>query len=367
MPAAVFVIRFDDKQGFLVAKRYPSTFSLNEKLLNLVYYNHVQGGSVELQLHEIEEKRMVTFGTKQHPGWLVCFVLAMEEDFGPNQEEFSAMGRLMLELAVEDPNLLDIGDIIRNRSGITEPAPEQMCASIFLTPSSLLLLERLQEKGIDRSAALSVWLRNQVQTEDIDILRAIRPLMASDIVRVEAVEKKEVVFLLRDVFAFRSPPVEALRYTQENLPELYESYKHSVKEFFSPDPPAKGYNPTLPADDPNAPIIEDREKLAALLSKNLTYAVLNQLRTRPMQLKEICTQTALPESVVNKILWTLEAERVAISTKSGYWLLVSDPIIETFMPEYALPIIKQRFAEKEIGQDIVGRYLELLIETWSET
>ncbi len=368
MPAAVFVIQLDDMQGFLVKKRYPSTFSLNEKILNLVYYSHFQGGNKELQIHEIEDRRIATFGTQKRQGWLVCFILGDEEDFGPYRDLYAGMGRLILELAVENPELLDIGDIIRNKSVIEEPTMEQRCAEIILTPSSLLLLERLQERGLDRSASLAVWLREQVQAEEVEIIEAIRPLMDTGVVHVEIIQKTaEIVFLLMDIFAFRSPPVKALQYAESNMPEIVEMYRQLVKEFFAPSPPAKGYNPTSLSDDPNAPIVEDRTKIAAIMSKTLTYTVIKHLRERPLTVDELADQTALPKTLVNKILWTLESERMAICINENIWILITDPVIETFMPEYVLPVIKQRYAEKEIGENITVRYLELLTERWSET
>ncbi|MHA1735737.1 MAG: hypothetical protein ACTSV8_05135 [Candidatus Thorarchaeota archaeon] len=367
MPSAVFILHLDDMQGFIVVKRYPTTFSLNEKILNLAYYNHVQGEKSDLKIHEIEGMRIATYGDATHPGWLVCMVLAEDEDYGPYTDEFAGMGHLMLELAVEDPDLVDVRGILVNRSVIPTPTVEQKCASIFLTPSSVLLLERLRERGAERSAALAIWLREQIQAEDVDIIAAVRPLMESGVVHVEMVQKTaEVVFLLADVFAYRAPPVEAIKYAEEHMPDVAEEYHTLVKEFFSPDPPARGYNPTLPTEDPNAPIVEDCERMASLISKSLTYTVLQHLRKRPMTLEQVSEESALPKSVVRNALWALEAERVVSTIRDDVWVLITNPVIETFLPEYVLDIVKKRVAEKEIGAETARRYLELLVEKWSE-
>lgn len=40
MVKAIFVFRLDDHLGFIVEKRYPATLTLDEKILNHVYYKH---------------------------------------------------------------------------------------------------------------------------------------------------------------------------------------------------------------------------------------------------------------------------------------------------------------------------------------
>ncbi len=368
MPAAVFILHLDEMQGFVVEKRFPSTFSLNERILNLVYYGHHEQPGQEVQLHNIDGRRIVTFGTQARPDWLACFVLSDETDFGPNKEVFAGMGRLMLELAAEDPKLVDVGEIVRRRQVIPAPSQEQRCAATFTSPSSTLVLERLEELGLERSARLAIWLRDEIHAQDVNLADAVRPLMDAEIVAVEMFQKTtEVVYLLADVFAYRAPPVEALRYAEENMPDVAEQYAQLVKEFFSPDPPAKGYNPTIPVDDPNSPIVEDRRTIAGLLTKSLLYTVIRYLRERPQTASEISQTSILPERIVNRSLWELETERVAARLDDGMWVLVTDPRIEVFMPEFVLPIVARRVSEKEIGAELGKRYLELLTEKWSES
>ena len=184
---------------------------------------------------------------------------------------------------------------------------------------------------------------------------------------VELVQKTtEIVFLVADIFAYRAPPIRALAYAKANMPEIYEEYSGYVKEFFSPDPPGKGYNPTVAVNDPNSPIIEDRRRIARVISRSLTYAVIQHLRERPKKASEICEKSALPEKVVNQSLWELENERVAARLEDGSWALITDPIVETFVPEFVLPVIAKRVAEKEIGVELGRRHLQLLLEKWSE-
>lgn len=368
MPEAVFVVQLDDLQGFVVRQRHPTTLSLNETTLNLVYYEHEKEKQEDLKYTEIEGLRIASYTQVSHPGWIVSFVLGTEEELEPQKTLLSGMGRLILELMTENPEEVDLEQILHNASMLEEPNTEQKCAEIFLTPSSALLLEKLQSEGAARAATLSMWLKSQVQSDTIDLRESIGPLMRSGLVKVELVGKtSETVFLVKDVFGYRAPPIQAVLKAKEQIPNIADKYREEVKSFFSPSPPAKGYNPTLPVDDPNSPILEDRERISRVLSDSLQYAVLKCLREQPFALAEIAQRTALPESVVQNSLWAMESEKVVTYFEEAkLWGLVTNPRIESFLPEYVLPILSKKIAEKELNQETAKRYLELLVQTWSE-
>jgi hypothetical protein len=89
------------------------------------------------------------------------------------------------------------------------------------------------------------------------------------------------------------------------------------------------------------------------------------LREQPLSIADIALKTLLPDSVVRKVLFALEAEKVAIRfEEDDLWGLLTNPRIEPFLPEYLLPIISKKLSEKEISSDAARRHLELLIQTW---
>jgi hypothetical protein len=70
---------------------------------------------------------------------------------------------------------------------------------------------------------------------------------------------------------------------------------------------------------------------------------------------------------VKKVLWLLEAEKVVVHfDDEGVWALLTNPRIETFIPEYVLPLIAKKVSEKEITPQIARRHLELLIQNYGE-
>ncbi|MFW9788854.1 MAG: hypothetical protein ACFFE2_13080 [Candidatus Thorarchaeota archaeon] len=367
MPEATFVVHLDDFQGFLVKQRYPSTLTLNEKVLNLIFYEQQKEDKENLSLAEIEGLRIAIFSTPQYPKWMVCTILRAEEDFDLAQEGLAGSGRLILALMGEDADAVNLEEIVKAGSILEKTSEEQKLAQIFLTPSSALLLERMQSEGVEKAAKLSIWLKNQVQDE-VDLREAMAPLMNSGVVKVELVGKaSEMVFLVKDIFGYRAPPVESVKKASHTLPAISDRYKEFVTTFFSPPPPNKGYNPTLPVSDPNSPILEDREKISKLLADSLNYMVLDALRPEPLSASEISLKTALPESIVKKVLWSLEAEKVVVRfEEEDIWALLTNPRIESFIPEYVLPRIKKKVSEKEITAQVARRHLELLIQNCGE-
>lgn len=368
MPEATFIVQFDDFHGFVVKQRYPSTLTMNEKVLNLIFLNQEKEKKEELGYSEIEGMKIASFSSALYPGWMVCSVLGAEEDVDLIRSNLAGSGRLILALITVDPESFSLEEILEKGSILKDLTEEQKLAEIFLTPSSALLLERMQGEGIEKAAKLSIWLRTQVQNDEIDLREAMAPLMESGVVKVELVGKtSEMVFLLKDLFGYREPPVDSISKSKEAIPSIAEQYEEFLVEFFSPPPPNKGYNPTLPVDDPNSPILEDREKISRILSERLQYRVLTALREQPLSIVDISQETALPESIVTKMLFALEAEKVAIRfEEEDLWGLLTNPRIESFMPEYILPVIAKKLSEKEISSDAARRYLELLMQTWGE-
>jgi hypothetical protein len=366
MPEATFIVEFTEFHGFMVKQRVPNSLTLTEKMLNLIFLEQQKEKKEELICSEIEGMRIAAYGSSLYPRWAVCSILSDEEDFDIIRSDLAGSGRLILALISIDPDSFSLEEILEKGSVLKDLSEEQELAEVFLTPSSALLLERMQKEGIEKAAKLSIWLREQVQNNEVNLREAMAPLMDTGVVKVELLGKtSEMVFLVKDIFGYREPPVDSILNTKEAIPSIAETYMEFVTEFFSPPPPNNGYNPTLRGDDPNSPILEDREKISKVLADRIQYRVLTSLREQPLTVAEISEKTFLPEDIVQRILFTLEAEKVATRfEKSNLWGLLTNPRIEAFMPEYVLPIIAKKLSEKEISPEAARRYLELLMITW---
>ncbi|MFW9921313.1 MAG: hypothetical protein ACFFED_17065 [Candidatus Thorarchaeota archaeon] len=368
MLESAFVVHLDDYHGFIVEKRYPASLSLNERLINELYFVHQGEGQSNLKLSEIDGRKIVSYMHNNYPSWMICYIVSDEEDVNAYANLISGMSRLILELLATTPDVIDLQEILENRSILPRKTEEQRMAEVFLTPSTALILERMQQVCVESAAKLSIWLKNEIQSDTVDIREAVSPLIKSNIVKVEMIGKtREIVFLIKDIFCYRSPPVNSLTKVIEEDSTLAQKYMTSVKAFFSPPPPEKGYNPALPVDDPNSPIVDDREMIARILANRLHYAVLSAIRNEPLSVEGISKITSLPIKVVQNSLWALESERiVSYFETENLWGLITNPTIEVFMPEYGIPIVSHKLVDKEINIETASRYYDLLAETWSE-
>ena len=366
MPEATFIVQFTEFHGFMVKQRVPSSLTLTEKMLNLIYLEQQKQKKEEIICPDIEGLHVAIYSSPLYPGWSVCSVMGVDEDFDDIKSNLEESGRLILALISIDPESFSLKEILEKGSGLKDLSEEQELAEVFLTPSSALLLERMQQEGVEKATKLSIWLRTQVQNDQIDLREAMIPLMDTGAVVVEMLGKlSEMVYLVKDIFVRRDPPNGSIKKAREAFPSISDRYFEFVNDFFSPPPPNKGYNPTLPVDDPNSPILEDREKISKILADPIQYMVLVSLRDQPLTISKISDKTYLPENIVQKVLFALEADKVAMRfEEDDLWGLLTDPRIEPFMPEYVLPKIAKKLSEKEISPEAARRYLELLMNTW---
>jgi hypothetical protein len=369
MLESVFIVNFDEKyHGFIVEKRYPSSLAVTERLLNTVWYNHQKDDQTSLKLSEVDERRYISFMSEIYPNRLVCYEISEEDDANSLGQLVSGMSALILELQTKTPEAVELEEILKSRSTLPKQSEEQQFAEVFLTPSTSMIMERLQTQGVESAAKLSIWLKSQVQGDTVDIREAIAPLIKTEIVKVEMIGKtREMVFLLKDVFCYRAPPVSSLTKIIETQANLAQKYVTSVKSFFSPPPPEKGYNPTIATDEPNSPIVEDRQAIATVIADRLHYIVMDTLRSEPLSVEQISKATSLPVKVVQNSLWALESHRIAAFFEDeNLWALVTNPTIMVFMPEYAIPYVNHKMVDKDINSETASRYYQLLSEVWSE-
>ncbi|TFH05529.1 MAG: hypothetical protein E4H14_12555 [Candidatus Thorarchaeota archaeon] len=98
MPEATFIVQLDDFHGFLVKERYPSSLTLNEKILNLIFYEHQKDKKEDLSYSNVEGMKIAAYHSLQYPRWMVCSILSAEEDFNLLRAELAGSGRLILAL-----------------------------------------------------------------------------------------------------------------------------------------------------------------------------------------------------------------------------------------------------------------------------
>ncbi|TXT57348.1 MAG: hypothetical protein BAJATHORv1_10047 [Candidatus Thorarchaeota archaeon] len=370
MPSAVFLIHLDENHGFILKKRHPISLKVTEADLNNIYVPHAEKAG--LHVIELDDTQILSYSKNKMPEWVVCFEMEADDDISFESSRLEGTARLLLELAETSIDDIDLEEIMKSGSSLSEESAEQKFAGVFLTPSAPLILEHLQSaeiSGFVSSAALSMWLKKQVGGEGTNVAEAIRPLITSGLVKMEMLTKtKQFVFLVKDVFGHRASPNDSLKLAEMTRPDIYEEYKEQVENFFGADSSGRGYNPTIMEEEEMQTMIEDREKVAVNVANIIHYNVITALRKGPMTLDEIIIQTAFPKSIVQKALWALKSNSIVTSfEEESIWALLTDPVFESFMPKYVLEGISKKWNTKEADSAEVQMYLDLLINTWRTT
>ena len=112
MPEATFVVHLDDFQGFVVKQKYPQSLTLNEKVLNLIFFEQQKEKKENLTFSEIEGLKITIYSSPQYPGWMVCSRLGPDEVFEEVRSNLSGSGRLILALISEDEDAVNLEELV---------------------------------------------------------------------------------------------------------------------------------------------------------------------------------------------------------------------------------------------------------------
>ena len=126
MMKALFVVQLDDYQGFIVRKRYPQSLSLNETILNLIFFDQQKEQKKAIHLSEADGMNIVSYTQNSNPGWIVCFVIESKEELPELTTLIMGMGRLILELMAESPDEVDLEEIMKRKSVLPKKNAEQI-------------------------------------------------------------------------------------------------------------------------------------------------------------------------------------------------------------------------------------------------
>ncbi|MBD3406474.1 MAG: hypothetical protein GF411_10210 [Candidatus Lokiarchaeota archaeon] len=364
MPSAVFLIQLDENHGFILKKRYPTSLKVTEADLNNIYVPHAD--KFGLHVINLDGRKILSYSKKKMPEWVICFEMETDDDISYESTHLEGTARLLLELAETSVEDINLEDIMKSGSSLSQESQEQKYARVFLTPSAPLILERMQKRIVTGAVELSMWLKNEVGDDGIDIVEAITPLTSAGILEIEMITRtKQYVFLVKDLFGYRAPPTQSMKLTEMTYPEIHKEYVSRVDSFFSPDESGRGYNPTIVSGEESQPIIEDREKIAENVANTIHYNIISVLRKGPLSIEEIVIETAFPKSIVTKALWALQSNSIVTSfDDETIWALLTNPIFDCFMPEYVAPIIANKWNEENLDAKVVVSYLEHLINSW---
>ncbi|WEU40564.1 MAG: hypothetical protein OdinLCB4_001135 [Candidatus Odinarchaeum yellowstonii] len=360
MPKGLIVIRWDDKLGAIVEAKHPPDLQVRDDHVMRIFTTHTLGDAAQGFLSmKIEDLNVASYysGVLKSDAGQFCISLILEKDEDPEVfEEILVETALTILEKFRTPTFYD--EIVKEYEKITKTPvveTEQRLALIFSDPIRLAILSKLTEGSLTRKELVE-WLKEQKNIDIPDLNATLAPFIKTGLVRTSFVEgiTDECVFLVKDVFALRSPVKELILKSKKGgfNPSISDSYLQEVERFFST------YKSTQ----------EDISNLSSLIIDPDTYYLLSKLRENPILKKELYANSKLSENRINELVSKLEENhliRIIPDSNGDEWLcLISHILFVQFFPEYLIDVIRQKWNEGLIDQRQAIRHLELLMESY---
>ncbi|MHA1754526.1 MAG: hypothetical protein ACTSYR_03305 [Candidatus Odinarchaeia archaeon] len=361
MPKGIVVIRWDDKIGTVLEAKFPDDLNITDEHIMRIFTTHALGdanpGFLSMRIEDLNVASYYSGNLPNEKGQF-CISIILEID-----EDAEAFEEILAEKAVDIIEVVGSPDfnkiLMKSFEEITksmELEAEQRFAMIFSDPVRLSILEKLTEGSITKQELID-WIKENKGYEISDLNVVLAPFIKTNLIRTSFVEgiADECIFLVNDIYALRIP-VEKLILKAKNgelQEELSDKYLNITTEFF------KNYTPSP----------EDVTNLAKLFTDPDVYSTIKLLRSDTVLLEDFITESKLSDKEPDELIQKLEKNDLLKIIEDNYdkkWLfLISDLKFITFFPEYMIDVIREKWNEGLIDQNLAIRHLELLKESFS--
>ncbi|MHA1785186.1 MAG: hypothetical protein ACTSVE_08310, partial [Candidatus Helarchaeota archaeon] len=230
---------------------------------------------------------------------------------------------------------------------------EQILCKLALDPNISYILDRLRGTGCMDFTELQHLCMNELNLT-IDLYRILIPLQMIGLIEILQVEpEKYYVFLIRDFFINRVPPLQNLKIAREGKFPASKKYLNEVQNYF----------------DEYVLSPEDKIKLFDVFSDFELISILEKLREKPLSLEEIAQikpkHRRNLKTIQNRLkILKLNNFITLYSDFPNHILLKSDIKCKLFFPEHLINLIESYVRNKTVKNSILLRYLELLKNTF---
>ena len=221
------------------------------------------------------------------------------------------------------------------------------------------IINILRDDGVITKSELMIWLKDKHIEVFFDLEAILSDLIKMDIIKVGSIKgiPSELIFLTKDLFMLRTPPVKLLEDpVSHGLPaQFLKEYFKVIKEYF------EDYQPTE----------EDNLKIIDALINPQVYEMFRLLRvsiaTR-QDLEKLKKRGVDDIYGVLKILWDCKMIKVFHDEKNNeYYALLTDFYIDNIFPKYLLKVVKTAYEQKSKIDRVLIEYLHILEETYIES
>ncbi|TFF84179.1 MAG: hypothetical protein EU552_01335 [Promethearchaeota archaeon] len=363
------ITRWTEDKGLMLQLSYPETLSVDMDDMMRIFYAHITGaaeaGNVLVRLEKVSSNVSSYFnGMDAQVPFMINLMLELDEDpeiFGErviseiNSNILSLLNALNNEPSKTYEITEELKDYIKNSLFLLERlknlSKEQRMAQIFTSEKGRTILEILREKAYSRKE-LRENLEDKLGKAIYNLEITLDPFVKTDLIKQDWIEGDSDIslFLISDFTIMRVPATKLIDDAKNNLPTPYlaTEYLEQVNSYFA------NYTPTQ----------EDNLKIAYDMINPDKYDFITLFREKAYPINKIPKSPGETFDEIKEMLSSLEKDKILtiIKDQKGLeWIfLLTDPVAQTFYPEYMIENIREKTAQKKLKKKTAIKYLELL-------
>lgn len=369
MVKGYIITKWTEDRGLMLQLSYPESLIVDLDDMMRIFYAHITGaaeaGNVLVRLEKVSSNVSSYFnGMDAQVPFMINLILELDEDpeiFGEKviSEINSNILNLLNALTNEPSRTYDITeelkDYIKNSLFLLERlknlSKEQRMAQIFISEKGRAILESLREKAYSRKE-LRENLEEKLGKSIYNLEITLDPFVKTDLIKQDWIEGDSDIslFLISDFIIMRVPAAKLIEDARNNIPTPYlaTKYLEQVNQYFM------DYTPNH----------EDNLKIAYDMINPDKYDFITLFREKAYPINKIPKSPGETFDEIKEMLNLLKKNEILtiIKDQKGLeWIfLLTDPIAQTFYPEYMIENIREKTAQKKLKRKTAIKYLEIL-------
>ncbi|MFX0006850.1 MAG: hypothetical protein ACFFAV_08995 [Candidatus Hermodarchaeota archaeon] len=356
MPIGLIIMRWNERVGTEIMKKYPEEIEITDGTLMQIYSTHEYSGESGLICLMIGSLNIASYYTGPKNEHYVILLLNIDEDPDSYEEGLVDVSRVILQNLDNNAYFDMIPSLFQRLAVYPTLSAEQILAFTYFDEVKRMIIDRLRVDGAVSKSEIIIWLKDQYKQGFLNIDADIIELIKRNIIKQVSVKgiPSELLFLINDIVCMRVPPVKLVKNPLEwGLPStLAEGYKIEVKKYF------QAYRPSE----------TDNLRVLDVLTNPQAYETLCLLRTAIVtrnELEKLKKKGVDDLDNVLKMLW--ESQIVQIfrdENENEYYALLTDFYIDLMFPKYLMNIIKMNYENKSKAEPVLIEYLTILEDNY---
>jgi len=370
MPLGYIITEWTESEGLIVPVHYPDDLNVDLDDMMRIFYAHITGagesGNVLVRLEKSRCNVTSHFtGMDSETPIMINLMLELGEDpdhFGENiiheinEEILKYTSDMQIANKVQKEEIVkNLKAYLKNSLFLLERLKhltrEQRMAQIYSTEKGRAILEFLQERARPRKELLAL-LEDKLGKIISNLEITLDPFIKTDLIKQDWIAgfSDILLFLTADFTISRAPPEKLVEAAKNKIPnaELAKKYLEVVRRFFV------NYSPSL-----NDNLIVANNMINP---DKFDYIVL--FREKPYPLNKIPKGPGESFKFIKAMLKSMEEDKIITivkDKKNTEWVfLLSDPITQTFYPEYMIEQIRKDRISGLLKKEVAVKHLELL-------